>query len=368
MEDYQVAIGRASRAADEQRQGRTQVEPDAAAVRRGHAVHFQRLGRAVRPAPAPDRRRRLAVRGRSADHRLPVVRIVRGLDAARSSAGAAAGLPHRRLDRWRRTPGRRSRRPPAIRTRSSGRRSAPTGPGTWPAITATRDVSGTTRASSSPACSLRTSGSIPQLTRPTTPRAYPTVYWLSIAVFYDPNASTPTHPWGWTTRPHFFDSGAVQIDSDRAGRSPQRTLLAARPRQPLADSGVAHRSSIPRGTGVGPRLRIAHDPGRRGRDPDLSPVYRFWSDKLGNHFYTINEAEKDKLIRGIIPTLGHSRESPSTPIRRTAPPSAASPSTASGPTAWAIISTRSARARNRDSSDSSAQGWTSEGIAWYAFD
>ena len=26
------------------------------------------------------------------------------------------------------------------------------------------------------------------------------------------------------------------------------------------------------------------------------PVYRFWSDTLGNHFYTIDEAEKNKLI------------------------------------------------------------------------
>jgi hypothetical protein len=29
----------------------------------------------------------------------------------------------------------------------------------------------------------------------------------------------------------------------------------------------------------------------------LVPVYRFWSEKLAGHFYTIDEAEKDKLIR-----------------------------------------------------------------------
>jgi hypothetical protein len=35
----------------------------------------------------------------------------------------------------------------------------------------------------------------------------------------------------------------------------------------------------------------------RASDPNLRPVYRFWSDKLGSHFYTIKEAEKDKLIQ-----------------------------------------------------------------------
>jgi hypothetical protein len=31
-------------------------------------------------------------------------------------------------------------------------------------------------------------------------------------------------------------------------------------------------------------------------DPDLRPVYRFWSDRLSGHFYTLNAAEKDWLI------------------------------------------------------------------------
>jgi hypothetical protein len=34
----------------------------------------------------------------------------------------------------------------------------------------------------------------------------------------------------------------------------------------------------------------------RASDPNLSPVYRFWSAKLGNHFYTIKGTERDKLI------------------------------------------------------------------------
>ena len=35
----------------------------------------------------------------------------------------------------------------------------------------------------------------------------------------------------------------------------------------------------------------------RASEPNLLPVYGLRSDKLGNHFYTISEAEKDKLIR-----------------------------------------------------------------------
>jgi len=31
-------------------------------------------------------------------------------------------------------------------------------------------------------------------------------------------------------------------------------------------------------------------------DPDTRPVYRFWSDKLLSHFYTVNESEKDCLV------------------------------------------------------------------------
>ena len=36
----------------------------------------------------------------------------------------------------------------------------------------------------------------------------------------------------------------------------------------------------------------------QGRQPaEALPVHRFWSDALGSHFYTIDEAEKDKLVR-----------------------------------------------------------------------
>ncbi len=40
-----------------------------------------------------------------------------------------------------------------------------------------------------------------------------TVYWLSIAAVYEPNdyADPNFHPWGWKTRPHFFQDDAVRI-------------------------------------------------------------------------------------------------------------------------------------------------------------
>ena len=34
-----------------------------------------------------------------------------------------------------------------------------------------------------------------------------------------------------------------------------------------------------------------------GQQPaDVSPVYRFWSGTNGTHFYTISQAERDKVI------------------------------------------------------------------------
>jgi len=37
-----------------------------------------------------------------------------------------------------------------------------------------------------------------------------TVYWLSIAAIYE-DGSEPNHPWGWKTRPHFYNDDAVRI-------------------------------------------------------------------------------------------------------------------------------------------------------------
>jgi len=37
------------------------------------------------------------------------------------------------------------------------------------------------------------------------------IYWLSIAAIYDPAEAAPQYPWGWKTRPHFFNDDAVRI-------------------------------------------------------------------------------------------------------------------------------------------------------------
>jgi hypothetical protein len=42
---------------------------------------------------------------------------------------------------------------------------------------------------------------------------------------------------------------------------------------------------------------IAYYAFMRAGEPNLAPVYRFWSDQFGSHFYTISEAERDKVER-----------------------------------------------------------------------
>ncbi|MHC4086626.1 MAG: DUF7901 domain-containing protein [Planctomycetota bacterium] len=43
------------------------------------------------------------------------------------------------------------------------------------------------------------------------PNGHGRVYWLSIAAIYDSNLPDPIYPWGWKTRPHFFNDDAVRI-------------------------------------------------------------------------------------------------------------------------------------------------------------
>jgi hypothetical protein len=47
-----------------------------------------------------------------------------------------------------------------------------------------------------------------------------TVYWLSIAAVYDGN--TPAYPWGWKTRPHFYNDDAVRITDINDGSWPPK--------------------------------------------------------------------------------------------------------------------------------------------------
>jgi len=42
---------------------------------------------------------------------------------------------------------------------------------------------------------------------------------------------------------------------------------------------------------------VAYHAFSQASDTNLRPVYRFWSNQLGSHFYTISEQEKDMIIR-----------------------------------------------------------------------
>jgi len=121
----------------------------------------------------------------------------------------------------------------------------------------------------------------------------PATYWLSIAVLYDATTSTPANPWGWTTRPLSSGRGAVQISAV----TPPSTATSAWP--PTEGSRWLSGVQIenPTGTAWDLAFELLTTQSSAGSDSALAPVYRFWSDTLGTHFYTIDEAEKDKLIR-----------------------------------------------------------------------
>jgi hypothetical protein len=102
-----------------------------------------------------------------------------------------------------------------------------------------------------------------------------------------------------------------------------------------------------------------------GTDPDTRPVYRFWSDRLSSHFYTLNESEKNWLIaeyshiwtfEGVAfyayPTGGQ-------PV--TARPVYRFWSPAKGAHFYTISETERDSLRTNYSSV-----WTDEGVAWYA--
>jgi len=45
------------------------------------------------------------------------------------------------------------------------------------------------------------------------------VYWLSIAAIYE-DVNEPEYPWGWKTRPHFYNDDAVRITDINDGAWP----------------------------------------------------------------------------------------------------------------------------------------------------
>jgi hypothetical protein len=102
-------------------------------------------------------------------------------------------------------------------------------------------------------------------------------------------------------------------------------------------------------------------------DTDMVPVYRFWSDSLGSHFYTINEAERDKLINRYSDVWAYEG------VVFWAYPEGAQPEGAKpvyrfwsdslGGHFYTISESEKDKLINRFS-----DVWTYEGIAWYAYD
>lgn len=126
----------------------------------------------------------------------------------------------------------------------------------------------------------------------------PTTYWLSIAAVYDTDVPTPANPWGWTSRPHFFNNAAVRIGQISIGNSRDGSWPPTIGAKWLAGESVQY----PKGTGWDLAFELLTNQGgsQGGQLPvgsDLAPVYRFWSASLNTHFYTINQSEKDLLVR-----------------------------------------------------------------------
>ncbi|MCU0915179.1 MAG: GEVED domain-containing protein [Planctomycetes bacterium] len=191
----------------------------------------------------------------------------------------------------------------------------------------------------------------------------PTVYWLSIAALYDPNKPAPRYPWGWTTRPLFFNHGAVAIqaiepvDGQSVSWPPS---LASRYR-----SGAA--VELPQATTWDVAFELLTNQAVAARDPDVAPVYRFWSPTLRDHFYTISETEKDRLLKecpntwsfeGIAFYAYPPEQAPvgSKPVYRFW-------SESLGHHHYAA-----SEAEKQSLLEQQPNVWTPEGIAWYAFD
>lgn len=190
-----------------------------------------------------------------------------------------------------------------------------------------------------------------------------TVYWVSITAVYDTGTMTPQHAWGWTTRPHHFNSDAVQI------------LNTSRP----GTGGTSWPPSI--GSQWADGKRIEYPPNvswdmafelltNQGAGPGvvdgaLTPVYQFWSDRLTTHFYTISEVEKDWLVEK---PLDWTYQGISFYAY---PPDIQPVGTIPVYRFWSDSLDRHLYTpdedEKRDLIENQSQTWAFEGIAWYAF-
>ncbi len=191
----------------------------------------------------------------------------------------------------------------------------------------------------------------------------PAIYWLSIAALYDTAASSHSYPWGWTTRPLSFNKGAVQINTI----TPADTQTTSWP--PSIGSRWLSGQSIvyPKGTAWDFAFELLTNESSAADSSGLAPVYRFWSQSLTTHFYTILEEEKNTLIskysnvwsyEGIAFYAYPPEQGPvgSKPVYRF----------------WSASLGRHfytiSESERQNLIEKQSKVWTPEGIAWYAFE
>ena len=103
-------------------------------------------------------------------------------------------------------------------------------------------------------------------------------------------------------------------------------------------------------------------------DPDLKPVYRFWSQRRAAHFYTISEQEKDIADRATIGYMWTYEGVAFYAYPEGHQPAGAKPvyrfwSDTSG---QAFLHDQ--RAGEAEIVDQYSYTWTLEGVAWYAYE
>lgn len=191
----------------------------------------------------------------------------------------------------------------------------------------------------------------------------PAIYWVSIAALYDTAASSPLHPWGWTTRPLSFNKGAVQINTVTAGAAQTTSWPPAVGSRWLSGQSIAY----PKGTAWDFAFELLTNGISAANGPGLAPVYRLWSQSLTTYFYTISEDEKNLLVskypnvwsyEGIAFYAYRPEQAPvgSKPVYRF----------------WSAKLGRHlytiSESERQDLIDNQSKVWTAEGVAWCAFE
>ncbi len=183
------------------------------------------------------------------------------------------------------------------------------------------------------------------------------VYWLTIAAVYDVESSSPHYPWGWTTRPYASGSGAVVVEETSPLWPPSAGSRWLNGTQVKADQTTAWDMAF----------ELLTNQGSCAGDAALAPVYRFWSDKLSGHFYTISEEEKNAVIENFSDVWAYES------IAFYAYPPGSEP-VGSKPVYrfWSNCSGHHFYSISESEKDGIIENypdvWAFEGVAWYAFD